>query len=113
MDILADSKEFKPMPKKKSIIIIFEEDNREPECFVKVSLHSYEKHIPVHRENEWTGLTFESFQEIIKNELQNDISADSKEIIIKNDSIDNILEHDNREPEYYEKLFEANLNSLI
>lgn len=68
-----------------------------------------EKHTPVHRENEWTGLTFESFQEIIKNELQNDRSADAKEIIPKNDFTNNVLEEQNREPECYENLFEAKM----
>jgi hypothetical protein len=68
-----------------------------------------EKHTPVHRENEWTGLTFESFQEIMKTELQNDRSADAKETIPKNDFTNNVLEEQNREPEYYENLFEAKM----
>jgi GNAT superfamily N-acetyltransferase len=72
-----------------------------------------ERHRPVHRENEWTGLTWESFQEIIESELQNDTSADSKEIIPKNDFTNNVLEEQNREPEYYEKIFEVILNGTI
>ena len=72
-----------------------------------------EKHTPVHRENEWTGLTFESFQEIIKTELQNDTSADAKETIPKNDFTNNVLEEKNKEPDYYKKMLEANLNGII
>jgi GNAT superfamily N-acetyltransferase len=72
-----------------------------------------EKNIPVHRENEWTGLTFESFQEIMKTEFQNDTSADAKEIIPQNDFTNNVLEEQNREPEYYEKIFEVMLNGTI
>ena len=72
-----------------------------------------EIHRPVHRENEWTGLTWESFQEIIESELQNDTSADAKDNIPKNDFTNHVLEEENREPEYYEKLFEANMNGII
>lgn len=72
-----------------------------------------ERHRPVHRENEWTGLTWESFQEIIESELQNDTSADAKEIIPKNDFTNNVLEEQNREPEYYEKMFHVILNGTI
>ena len=68
-----------------------------------------EKHRPVHRENEWTGLTWESFQEMIESELQNDTSADAKEIIPKNDFTNNVLEEQNREPHYYETI----LNGII
>jgi glucosamine-phosphate N-acetyltransferase len=68
-----------------------------------------EKHRPVHRENEWTGLTWESFQEIIESELQNDTSADAKEIIPKNDFTNHVLEQQNREPDYYETI----LNGII
>jgi glucosamine-phosphate N-acetyltransferase len=69
-----------------------------------------EKHKPVHRENEWTGLTFESFQEMIKSELQHDMSADTKEMIPQKDFTNHVLEEQNREPEYYEKMFEIILN---
>jgi glucosamine-phosphate N-acetyltransferase len=72
-----------------------------------------ERHRPVHRENEWTGLTWESFQEMIESELQNDTSADSKEIIAKNDFTNNVLEEQNREPDYYETTFEVMLNGNI
>jgi hypothetical protein len=72
-----------------------------------------EKHRPVHRENEWTGLTWDSFQEIMKTEFQNDTSADAKEIIPKNDFTNNVLEEHNREPDYYEKIFEVILNGTI
>jgi hypothetical protein len=68
-----------------------------------------EKHTPVHRENEWTGLTWESFQEMIESELQNDTSADAKEIIPKNDFTNHVLEQQNREPDYYETI----LNGII
>jgi GNAT superfamily N-acetyltransferase len=74
---------------------------------------SIARHRPVHRENEWTGLTWESFQEIIESELQNDTSADSKEIIPQNDFTNNVLEEQNREPEYYETIFEVMLNGTI
>ena len=63
-----------------------------------------EIHNPVHRENEWTGLTWESFQEIIKTEFQNDTSADAKDKIPQNDFTNNVLEEENREPEYYERI---------
>jgi len=63
-----------------------------------------EKHTLVHRENEWTGLTWESFQEIIKTEFQNDTSADAKDKIPQNDFTNNVLEEENREPEYYERI---------
>jgi ribosomal protein S18 acetylase RimI-like enzyme len=72
-----------------------------------------EIHKPVHRENEWTGLTWESFQEMIKTIFQDDTSADAKETMPKNDFTNNVLEEENREPEYYEKLFEANMNGII
>lgn len=63
-----------------------------------------EIHKPLHRENEWTGLTWESFQEIIKTEFQNDTSADAKDKIPQNDFTNNVLEEENREPEYYERI---------
>ena len=69
-----------------------------------------EKHTPVHRENEWTGLTFDKFQEMINTEFQNDRSADAKDKTPKNDFTNNVLEEQNREPEYYENLFEAKMS---
>jgi glucosamine-phosphate N-acetyltransferase len=87
----------------------FEEKGVHMTHSLKPSEKPIEKHRLVHRENEWTGLTWESFQEMIESELQNDTSADAKEIIPKNDFTNNVLEEQNREPHYYETI----LNGII
>lgn len=72
------------------------------------------QHKPEYRENEWSGLDFESFKQIIANDFENDFKTADPEGFKKfNDSINSVLEEQKTDPEYFQKLVNAQFNGLI
>ena len=71
-------------------------------------------HKPEYRENEWSGLDFESFKQIIANDFESDFKKSDPEGFKKfNDSIHSVLEEQKTDPKYFEKLVKAQFNGLI
>jgi tRNA A-37 threonylcarbamoyl transferase component Bud32 len=69
---------------------------------------------PQYRENEWSGLDYESFKEIIANEFEENFQKSDPEGFKKyNDSINSVLEEQKTDPQYFEKLVKAQFNGLI
>jgi thiamine kinase-like enzyme len=71
-------------------------------------------HPPKYRENEWSGLDYESFKEIIANDFEKNFHKSNPEGFKKyNDSINSVLEEQKTDPQYFEKLVMAQFNGLI
>ena len=73
-----------------------------------------QQHKPDYRENEWANLTFETFQQIIAKEFEENFEKNDPEGFKKyNDSINSVLEEQKTDTKYFEKLLRAQFNGLI
>jgi serine/threonine protein kinase len=69
---------------------------------------------PQYRENEWSGLDYETFKEIVANDFEKNFQKSDPEGFIKyNDSINSVLQEQKTDPRYFEKLVKAQFNGLI
>ena len=69
---------------------------------------------PNYRKNEWTGLSLESFHKIMANDFEQTLkNADPKGFQLREESIQQILEEQKKDPKYFEKLVKAQFNNLL
>jgi hypothetical protein len=95
-------------------IILYKGGNNMNEQTTHKSEENQKKHKPEYRENEWSGLDFESFKQIIANDFEKSFNDSDPEGFKKfNDSIHSVLEEQKTDPNYFQKLVKAQFNGLI
>lgn len=97
----------------KKYTVIFDEMSEQAFRFDKNDIRV--GHKPEYRENEWSGLTFENFLEIMEKDRAKpkDPEAEQEELRKYNESVDSVLEAQKTDPDYFEKLVRAQFTGLI
>jgi len=93
--------------------VLFDEMSEQDFKFDEKAIRVRDK--PEYRENEWSGLSFENFKEIMANGLANtdDPDAEKEELRKCNESVNSVLEEQKTDPDYFEKLVTAQFTGLI